>query len=87
MTTATLEREELLQVVRDLPDDKLAYTLKLVRNILDENEGDTPNEETIKVLKDIEAGRNLLGPYPTLEAMFKDFGIDVDSRAEHCVQE
>jgi hypothetical protein len=84
MTTAILEREELLQIVRDLPDDKLKTILKFTKGILDE--GDEPNEETIKVLEDIEAGRNLLGPYPSLEAMFKDFGIDVDSRAECCVQ-
>jgi hypothetical protein len=82
ITTATQERDELFHVVRNLPGEKLTVVLNFAKNILNEDEGDEPNEETIKVLEDIEAGRNLLKPYPTLEAMFKDFNIDVDSRAE-----
>jgi hypothetical protein len=80
MTATALEREELLQIVRNLSDDKLAAILKFAKDVLAADKSDEPNEETIKVLEDIEAGRNLLGPYLSLEAMFEDFGIDVDSR-------
>lgn len=36
--------------------------------------GTTVNAETAKVLRDAEAGKNLLH-YPSLEAMFEDLGI------------
>jgi hypothetical protein len=36
--------------------------------------GTTANAETAKVLRDAEAGKNLLH-YPSLEAMFEDLGI------------
>ena len=36
--------------------------------------GTVVNEETAKVLRDAEAGKNLLH-YPSLEAMFEDLGI------------
>ncbi len=36
--------------------------------------GTTVNAETARVLRDAEAGKNLLH-YPTLEAMFEDLGI------------
>jgi hypothetical protein len=36
--------------------------------------GATVNAETAKVLRDAEAGKNLLH-YPSLEAMFEDLGI------------
>jgi hypothetical protein len=44
-------------------------------NGLEEHE---PNEETIAVLKDMEAGRNLAGPFYSLKEMFQDFGINVN---------
>ena len=86
MSTAVLEteREELAQMVRDLPDDKVIAALGFVRNLCDD--GRMPNAETIKILKDSEAGRNLLGPYHNPEEMFRDFGIDVDTRANHGIQ-
>jgi hypothetical protein len=40
-------------------------------------ESHEPNEETAAVLRDCEAGRNLLGPYDSIEEMFRDFGIDI----------
>ena len=72
-----LERKELAQMVCNLSDDKVTSALEFVRSLRDE--GYMPNAETIKVLKDSEAGRNLLGPYHSVEEMFRDFGINVDS--------
>jgi predicted nucleic acid-binding Zn-ribbon protein len=84
MTTTTIEREELVQIVRNLPDDKVKSVLNLIQELQDE--GHEPNEETIKILEDSEAGRNLLGPYDTLDDMFKDFGINVDAQPDYSVQ-
>ncbi|MDR0652245.1 MAG: hypothetical protein LBG12_02955 [Synergistaceae bacterium] len=83
MTTQQMtERETLYRKIIELPDEDVKMVAQYVKGF----EGHEPNEETIKVLEDVEAGRNMIGPYSNLEAMFKDFGIDVDPRAEHCVQ-
>ncbi|GHV48302.1 hypothetical protein FACS1894204_12490 [Synergistales bacterium] len=75
MTTATLgRRESLIRRVRELPDSVIESVIEFI----DDTEGYEPNEETVKVLEDSEAGRNLIGPYDSLENMFKDFGIDVN---------
>jgi hypothetical protein len=62
--TATLEREELLQAVKEIPDDKLAAVLRAVRDILqiDEDESDEPltEDELAQIAEseaDIAAGR------------------------------
>ena len=39
-----------------------------------DTEGHVPNDETIKVLRDIEAGKGLLR-YESLEEMYKDLGM------------
>ena len=36
--------------------------------------GRTPNAETRRALRDADAGRNLLGPYYDVAAMFRDLG-------------
>ena len=83
MTIAqTTERETLYLRILELPDEDFG----LVKQYVDDLEAHEPNEETIKVLEDSEAGRNLLGPYDTLEDMFKDFGINVDPQAYNSVQ-
>ncbi|GHS96316.1 hypothetical protein AGMMS50276_14490 [Synergistales bacterium] len=79
MTATTLERETLSRIVRDLPDDKVAFALNIIRNLsvhelpdsavesvtefIDDTERHEPNEETVKVLEDSESGRNLIGPF------------------------
>jgi hypothetical protein len=83
MTTALAERDELEQAIRSLPDQQVRVVLEFVRDL--EEEEHVPNAETIKVLKDSEAGRGLLGPYHSLEEMFKDFGIHVDARTHNSV--
>jgi hypothetical protein len=76
MTVAQVTmKEDLCRRIMSLP----AETVDRLSRCLDDLEAYEPNEETIRVLEDSEAGRNLLGPYATLEAMFRDFGIDVDS--------
>jgi hypothetical protein len=77
MNTAIAERDELEQAIRSLPDQQVRAVLEFVRDL--EEEEHVPNAETAKVLEDIEARRNLLGPYHSVEEMFKDFGINVDA--------
>ncbi|MDR1376617.1 MAG: hypothetical protein LBJ22_03820 [Synergistaceae bacterium] len=61
--TTTAEREELLQIVRDLPDEDLATVLYFTKDILDEDKDDEPNDETAKILRESEAGLNMVGPF------------------------
>jgi hypothetical protein len=63
-------KKDFCRRVMDLPVE----TVEQLSQCLDDIEAYEPNEETIRVLKDSEAGRNLLGPYVTLEDMFRDFG-------------
>jgi hypothetical protein len=51
---------------------------KQVMRFIDDLEAYEPNEETIEVLEDIEARRNMVGPFNSLEAMLSDFGINAD---------
>ena len=83
MTVAQLTvKEDLCRRILDLPVE----TVEWFSQYLDDLEAYEPNEETIKVLEDSEAGRNLLGPYDTLENMFKDFGINVEPQANNSLQ-
>ena len=83
MSTALAERDELEQAIRSLPDEQVQVVLKFVRDL--EGEEHTPNAETIRVLRESDAGRGLLGPYHSMEEMFKDFGIHVDARTHNGV--
>jgi hypothetical protein len=75
MTVAqTTMKEELYRRILDLPDEAIAQVSRYVNDF----EAHEPNEETIAVLKDMEAGRNLAGPFYSLKEMFQDFGIDVN---------
>ena len=69
MSTALAERDELEQTIRSLPDEQVRVVLEFVRGL--EEEEHTPNAETIRVLEDIKARRNLLGPYHSVEEMFR----------------
>jgi hypothetical protein len=75
-------KEDLCRRIMELSDDRAEQALDFIHDF----EAYEPNEETIKVLEDSETGRNLLGPYDTLEDMFKDFGINVDPQANNSVQ-
>jgi hypothetical protein len=83
MPTALLEREELLQAVKEIPDDKLTAVLRAVRVILqideDEDEGDEPNEETAKILRESEAGLNMIGPFHNMNDFMTSLLSDDDA--------
>ena len=74
--TQIVTRKDVYRRVRNLPDNKLPQVVTFIDS-LEEYE---PNEETVAVLRNIEAGRNLLGPYKDLNDMFQDFGLDVDAK-------
>jgi hypothetical protein len=59
MTTATLEREEILQKIRDLPDDKLPDVLGFVEALQEEDDEPLTEEELEAIAQaeeDIAAG-------------------------------
>jgi hypothetical protein len=70
----TVTKEELFDRIGRLTPLELAHVAELV-NSLEEHE---PNEETEAVLRDIDARRNMVGPFNTFEEMLRDFGINVD---------
>ena len=70
MPTITIEREELQQIVENLPDEKVSEALLLIRDFCDE--GHEPNEETAAVLADSEAGCNMSRIYDDIEEMLSD---------------
>ena len=76
------DREMLCRRILELPDEDFAQVTQYVKDL----EGHYPNAETVKVLEDIEARRNLLGPYHSVEEMFQDFGIHADARIDDSVQ-
>ena len=77
MTTATLEREELVQIVRNLPDEKVRAVLGFVKDI--NKEGHIPNAETIRILRESEAGLNLAGPFKSVEELMTSLLSDDDA--------
>jgi hypothetical protein len=79
MPTATLEREELLQIVRDLPAEKLVDVLKFTKNILDEEEGGEPNEKTAAALRESADMKNLIGPFHSVDALMASLMADGDA--------
>jgi hypothetical protein len=77
MNTALAEREELEQAIRSLPDQQVRAVLEFVRDL--EEEEHVPNAETIKVLKDSEAGRNVIGPFHNMEDFVASLLSDNDA--------
>ena len=76
--TQIVTRKDVYRRLRNLPDSKLPQVVTFIDS-LEEYE---PNAETVAVLRDIEASRNLLGPYKDLKDMFRDFGLDVDAKSD-----
>ena len=77
MPTTTIEREELQQIVENLPDEKVSEALLLIRNFCDEEH--EPNEETIKVLKDSQERRNVIGPFHNMNDFMTSLLSDDDA--------
>jgi len=74
-TTQTAEREKLYQRILELLDEKAG----LVERYVSDLEGRVPNEETIRVLKDSEAGRNVVGPFHNMNDFMKSLLDDDDA--------
>ena len=77
MPVAVAERKKLYTLIDRLPDDKLPTVIEYVTDSLDEAE---PNEETIKAFEDIEAGRNLIGPFDDVDSLFDALLQDGDEQ-------
>ena len=65
MPTTIVEREELQQIVQNLPDEKVSEVLMLVRDFCYEEH--IPNEETAASLRESADMRNLIGPFNNME--------------------
>jgi hypothetical protein len=79
MTTTTVERDELLQLVRDLPDEKLITVLNFARTIRGEDEEHEPNEETARILRESKAGINVVGPFHNMNDFMASLLTDDDA--------
>jgi hypothetical protein len=62
---------------RNLSDSHARQVLEFI----DDLEGHEPNEETVRAIEESMNPENLLGPYDSIEAMFEDFGINVDAQS------
>ena len=76
MSVAVAERKKLYTLIDRLPDDKLPFVIEYVTDTL----GGEPNEETIKAFEDIEAGRNLVGPFDDVDSLFNALLQDDDEQ-------
>ena len=72
MTTLVAEREELRHLVDLVPDDKLPLAICALEEYLE------PNEETLQAIEDVMTGRNLLGPFDSVEEMMEAMLRDDD---------
>ena len=75
MTTATIEREEIVRRVRSLPDEKLPAVLLFIEDL----EGHEPNEETIRAIQESLDPANLVGPFNSIEALMESLLSDDDA--------
>jgi hypothetical protein len=66
--TKTVTKEELFSRIDRLSPPELAHVAELV-NSLEEHE---PNEETIRAMEDVKAGRNLSKIYNDVDEMIND---------------
>jgi hypothetical protein len=73
MTTATKER--IINKVENLSESDALMVL----NFIDDIENHVPNEETVAVLRDIEAGRGLVGPFDDMKDFMESLLSDDDA--------
>ena len=76
MSVAVAERQKLYTLIDRLPDNKLPPVIEYVTDHLNEE----PNEETIKAFEDIEAGRDLIGPFDDVDSLFNALLQDDDEQ-------
>ena len=77
MATTTVEREELQQIIQNLPDEKIPAVLLLVRDFCDEDH--VPNEETTAALRESADRRNVIGPFHNVEDFMASLLSDDDA--------
>ncbi len=61
MSELVAERQELIRLVQILPDDKVEPVLWTIEDYLE------PDEETREAIEDTMTGRNLIGPFDSVE--------------------
>ena len=76
MTTTTVERDELCQLIQMLPDEKISEALLLIKDFIDEEH--IPNEETATALRESADMRNLIGPFNNMEDFMASLLSDED---------
>jgi hypothetical protein len=68
MTTQTVERRGLHQVIDTLPDEAIAKVIHYIASLREE-----PNARTLESMQELSEGRGKR--YASAEAMFEDLGI------------
>jgi hypothetical protein len=72
MITTIGEREELFQMIQELPAEKLEAVSTLVRNLWKE-ENEIPNMETLEACRELREGRGI--KFASAEEMFTNMGF------------
>jgi hypothetical protein len=76
-------KEDLCRRILDLPESKFCRAVEFVDTIqdgtYDPDAAHEPNEETAKILRDSEAGFNLIGPFHDMEALMTSLLSDDDA--------
>jgi hypothetical protein len=68
-------KEDLCRRILDLPIDSATQVLEFVRDL----EGHEPNEETAKILRESEAGINVIGPFHNMNDFMASLLADDDA--------
>ena len=59
-------REQVQQIIDSMPEYKIVGLLSFLRTF-----EDIPNDETLEALEDVRNGRNLIGPFDTVEDLLE----------------
>ncbi len=66
-------REMAYNLIDSMTEEQLNSFVSLFKGIINTN---TPNEETQKVLNDIENGENLAGPFSSVQELMEDLNVE-----------
>ncbi len=66
-------REMAYNLIDSMTEEQLNSFVSLFKGIINTN---TPNEETQKVLNDIENGENLAGPFSSVRELMEDLNAE-----------
>ncbi len=67
-------REMAYNLIDSMTDEQINSFVSLFKGII--GNANTPNEETQKVLNDIESGENLAGPFSNVRELMEDLNAD-----------